>query len=285
MVDAPLTIEQIHQYSIELLDEAVRICKECNIRYWLAYGTLLGAVRHKGFIPWDDDIDIMLLREDFEKLVSIAEDIIDKDRFCFQWKSTEPHHTLGIARIRRLGTYHPEPMAYSLGLKELGVWIDLYPLDPIDVTMSEAKRRLRKWKLYNRLANYSVYKKQPIGSRLPTIAWRLAKALSGIRPTTTWIRMRDYVCKQEMKEHGFSSAYINFEGATVYGLKNSIVQYDWLKKPCELEFEGKLYSVPCGWHEYLSNMYGDYMVLPPVEKRRLHRFEPPTGWAPPIYEP
>lgn len=96
--------------------------------------------------------------------------------------------------------------------------------------------------------------------------------------------MRDSVCNPKPSQIGFSSAYVNYEGAAAYGMKNCTVQYEWLAEPCELEFEGKMYSVPCGWHEYLANMYGNYMELPPVENRRPHRFEPPTGWEPPVYE-
>ena len=118
-------LRKLQLVELEILDEFVRICEKYHLTYYLYYGTLLGAVRHKGYIPWDDDMDIILFREDYEKFCEVAGDEINPE-FFVQNNVSDPGYPDGITRIRKKGTKYVTDYMQRMRLKSYGVWIDVY---------------------------------------------------------------------------------------------------------------------------------------------------------------
>ena len=123
------TLKKLHKVEIEILDEIVRICKKHNIKYSLFAGTMLGAVRHAGFIPWDDDIDVGMLRSDYEKFIKIAHEELDS-KFsldCFEYN--KKYH-LGFAKIKKNGTIFDEEASHHMD-NHKGIFVDVFPVDNV----------------------------------------------------------------------------------------------------------------------------------------------------------
>ena len=254
------TLRRLQMTELELLEEVDRICKKCDIHYNIIAGTLLGAVRHGGFIPWDDDADVALLRPEYEKFCKACETELDTDRFYFQDHRNTPGYRWGYGKLRRKETLflreHQEHMPY-----EQGVFIDVFPLDY--VPDSHVMRSIcnfkcflyRKffWSEVGRIADKNTFKKKLYGimSRVPES--RLKKSFNRYiekrnKKKTDWVRILTFPTPN--KEYGYrtrwyeESADIDFEGVTFQGIK---------------DYDG-----------YLSFKFGDYMELPPEDKRKVH---------------
>lgn len=123
----PLTIEEIHEGTLEVIKKLIEICDEININYFVAYGSLIGAVRHKGFIPWDDDFDVIMLRPDYDKFCRYCDEH-EKELYPFRlmnYKNT-PDYPFTISRLNDL-RYRMESVGYPDA--GMGLFIDIYPYD------------------------------------------------------------------------------------------------------------------------------------------------------------
>ena len=119
-------LQKVHTVQMALLREVARVCRENEIQWFLCCGTLLGAVRHQGFIPWDDDVDIGMLRQDYEKFCRLAPSKMDS-RFCVQSWYTEPEYPLPFAKVRMRNTLYVEEK--SAVFQENGFYVDVFPFD------------------------------------------------------------------------------------------------------------------------------------------------------------
>lgn len=259
-------IRRIQMEEILILDEVVRICKKHNIQYFLAGGTLLGAVRHHGFIPWDDDLDIMMMRNDYNKFLKVCEEEIDP-RFSLQYEKTDENYWLPFAKVRLKNTIYDEIKAQR-NIKEKGFWVDIFPLDysmGSNKWIEQIKRivlikiqngvRMYKWEANGKesddvnshvLVLYTILKKLGIKNKqLLGLYSRVAKSSRGKR----------FIVNQGSK----------------YGIEKQTMPYEYYFPPTMILFEGKDYCAPNRCRDVLSHIYGDnYMNLPPVEKREIH---------------
>ena len=257
-----LTYEQLtklKEIELAMFKEFIAVCEKLNIKYYLLGGTLLGAVRHKGFIPWDDDIDVGLLREDYEKFIAHAQELLPEKYFVQNFR-TDPEFPTNITKIRNSHTTFRENSIKNCNVNH-GVFIDVFPLDyyPEDVKKQKAIERKKK-----RLLIRIIFPSFSFSSRKKAIAAKIiSAAIKMMHPFSTY---RDAVkIREKLYSSTKKSAYIaNHSGA--WGEKE-IVPAEWYGEGCILEFEGMKVIAPAQYDNWLTRVYGDYMTLPPEEKR------------------
>lgn len=256
------TLRKLHKQLLELLDEFVRICDKNNLDYFLCGGTLLGAVRHKGFIPWDDDMDVAMLRKDYEKFLKIAP-VELKEKFIIDNYHTNKKCYLNFTKIRNRNTLFVQDFQKDYD-GEKGIWIDIFPLDYIEklnffqVTKIKIVKLIRSIEHYKNnifLGNNKIWLKKILTFLMKPI------------PLTFLQRLQDNLMKG--KTHDKEAKYITSIAST-YDYKKETMEKDVYLPAKTLEFEGKEYKVPNKYKYYLEKIYGNYMELPPVEKRVTH---------------
>ena len=255
-----VTDEDVKAISIDLLQRVHDFCKKNNIRYSLAYGTLLGAVRHKGFIPWDDDIDILMLRPDYEKFISTFNNSSDGTYSVASYKS-DSHFRYALAKVVNNSTVNSE-----LGYNKYGLGIDLFPIDKIPSDKSKAILLFKRHAIYWNMFMFKMMKWDRNRSLYKNLSMLLAK---------TFLIFVPYSAIHYMMHKG-ATHYINLQYDYMlgclfapYGMKN-LMPKEVFDKTISMPFEQNEYCCLKAYDTYLSNLYGDYMQLPPIEKRVTH---------------
>lgn len=244
-----------HQKALSLLlCEFDRVCKTLKIPYVLFAGTLLGAVRHKGFIPWDDDLDIMMLREDYERFLREADSILDREGFYLQKEFSE-HWPMFFSKLRLNGTtclekYHPkDPMTHQ------GVYIDIFPCD--NAAKSGIGRKLQFYASKVVIAK-SLWKR---GYDTDSKKKKLFMGVCRMLPTAPFLRITRGGRKNSETVHSFLG------GASGYA--KNVYPRRYFEKQTTARFEDGTYPIPKEYDELLKVLYGDYMQLPPPEARMV----------------
>lgn len=260
-------IERMKRIQLEMLDELDRICRKHKILYHLAMGTLLGAVRHAGYIPWDDDIDVVMSRSDYEFFLRIAADELGEDYFV-QNHRTEKNYHLTFTKIRRNQTVALEAVSKNIDIHH-GIYIDIFPLDPIPSSKPlKALLVSSVWILHNMLA--LKIKERVLRSR--NNALKLLKVIVhyGLYPVSNHFinGTLSYVLS------GFNKADSKFY--TIF-LEPDLKLYKKFRLPIdkytdvvEVKFEDRVFFAPKDYHEILQGVYGDYLTHPPVEQQKSH---------------
>ena len=250
-------IRQLRLIELEMLVEVDRICMKNNIDYSLDGGTLLGAVRHKGFIPWDDDLDVTFRHDQYEKFFEACKTDLDTSRFFMQDFRTDKGYRWGYGKLRRLGTEYVKSGQEHLKQKR-GVCIDIFDYQYMPEDLKERKRFQRKMFCIRKIAYSAVGKwcdKNPL--------MRIWYGILSIIPLTPLHNSR---LKELAKLNNIHSSLVSDEmyptARTKNGVNSSV--YDAYS---EVEFEGMKFHCFENYDLYLSTLYGDYMTWPPVEKR------------------
>ena len=254
-------LKQLQRVELEMLIEVDRICKQHHIKYSLDGGTLLGAVRHKGFIPWDDDIDLIMLREEYVKFKKACEQDLDTKRFFLQDYETDKNYRWGYAKLRRNNTKF-----IRLGQEHLkqnaGVFIDIFVADNVPDNFI-IKRLHHSLCFLIRKTLYSEVKRQ-----LTTNPF--SKGINGLLcmiPRDGVFGVRNWLAKvSNRKRTELISHYtLQYPKSCKYGLPRKCFD-----EFIELEFEGRKFPGFKEYDCYLSGHYGDYMKLPPKEQQIPH---------------
>ena len=256
---SPQELRNLQMILLELLTEVDRICRKNNINYRIVAGTMLGAVRHGGFIPWDDDADISFLRSEYEQFIQACKNDLDTTRFYFQDHNHTRGYRWGFGKLRRKDTlflrHGQEHMPY-----EQGVFIDLFPLDYVpDNYLLRCVTNFQCF-LY-RKAFWSIVGKHSVRG-LERIAYTILNKIPANwlynhfnkfikkrnKKKTQWVRILTYPTPTKdfayKSKWAYTTEEINFEGVPLYGVK----EYD----------------------EYMTFKFGNYMELPPVNERKTH---------------
>lgn len=256
-----LSLEEIKQIELDILKCFHSFCAENNIRYFISHGTLLGAIRYKGFIPWDDDMDVLVPREDYDRLISIFR---DSERYQLISFEKNKNFAFPYAKLCDITTRKVEG-GYFNGT-ELGLDIDVFPLDHWDNDLEKARKEVKKQQ--KNMFRLSLSKLQKPDSLNP-----VKRFVKGILMIPCKLRGSAYyvekliqgACKPEQT----GSHYMGGKAWNVYG-ERDILPAEVFAEAIELEFEGEKFYAPVGYDAFLTSLYGDYLPEPPVEKRKTH---------------
>lgn len=262
------TLRKVQLVQLEIAKEIKRVCNKYDIKYFLDSGTLLGAVRHKGFIPWDDDLDIGMLREEYEKFLEIAPRELSSQYFLQTWDN-DSVYPLAFAKIRKKGTIYLEEGA-GKNQTHNELYVDILPYD-----VYPSKKLQRIWQgfwieLYKHQmllkAKATPWKHYP-GSKVAKFVNKMKYALLSL--LTLFISrplIKKYYKKIMVRHNCFPTKEVYEQtGASRYG--KWVIPMECFTKYVQLPFEDDTFSCPADADLYLKCAYGDYMKLPPEDKR------------------
>ncbi len=263
MTNKQSTLRESQLLMLQGLIEIDRICKKNSIPYWLDAGTLLGAVRHTGFIPWDDDIDICMTRTDYEHFLRAAEAELNTDRFFLQTEKTDPEYiAINIpCKIRLNNTqitedYEVAHECYSPGAHH-GVFVDVFPYDKY--SQNKFVRYMeRSLSIPYRLFVLSHFK------NLNSIKWILSRCSAVVlnRSVLNYLRMFYTKAINSKKHH-----YVYGAGCET-PFSRAYFEHDEIFPTGKITFEGHQFSCPNKVHIYLVKMFGENYMTPPDEKKQ-----------------
>ncbi len=253
-----ITREESKQIMMAMLNDISEFCDKYNITYFLAAGTLIGAIRHKGFIPWDDDIDLEMPRPDYNRFIDLYKDY-GTYAIC---KPKDSNSVYVYAKVYDATTIKYEGGVDYSRFTPLGIDIDIFPIDGQPDSISKFKKQiLRRRKIFSYFHSCICPTKN---KKLLSLA-------------------KIFVCRVFGKKF-FSDLYVksatqySYESSKMVGFIVPYVGYDLkhrhhknvYKDRVKVSFEDGEYWVPIGYDEYLRDIYGDYMNLPPVEQQKTH---------------
>ena len=252
-----LALEMVKKIQLDILNFVVEFCNKNDINYFMTAGTLLGAIRHNGFIPWDDDIDIGMLRADYDKFKELFNKYKNNENYKFLCNEDDMGHMYSFGKVINTKT-----ILYELNQKNniTGVFVDIFVYDnaPDDNVELKKMYRIRDW-------NYRFIAIKQIKSES-----NFKKLLKGLINIILLPFSIDYFVKKNIKncqkfKNKDTKRIGDFSGSC-----NIAVNKQTFSEYVYKEFEGKKYKVPIGYDELLRAFYGDYMEIPPIEKRVAH---------------
>jgi len=254
--------DELKRIELGILRDVARFCEKHGIRYFLSGGTLLGAVRHKGFIPWDDDVDIAMLRPDYERFLREYR----SERYTIRSLETDGY-VAAFAKVIDTKTIVEEN---EISLKGLGVWLDVFPLDgsPSKNYNPHRSPAWRFWKKAIRFRNLPF--SGPERTRKQRIGILLSAPLRFLSNRFLVGRLRLIAMRHSIKDAPFIGCLVGPYPCARELLPRSVFKGE----DAIVSFEGDSFRTMPGWREYLTSLYGDYMTPPPPEKREsTHRFK------------
>ena len=234
------SVLRLHQMKmLRILEFVDRVCRKHGIRYWLSSGTLLGAVRHGGFIPWDDDLDIEMLYRDYKRLMEVLPFELPSN-LVLQTMHTDSNYVAPYAKLRETDSYISEVNNIGRNYKYNGVYIDIFYIEPVNYRMAWIAS-----KFHGYIYRLSYLKNDRLGIKKGVMRCLLF--------FLTYIL---YPCIRMIVKLSHTKEYRLGLGSGFLGVR--------------LFFEGKIFPAPANTDGYLSYLYGDYMVLPDLSKITYH---------------
>ena len=265
-----LTImNDLQKKQLEILKEIIRVCEKHNLKYYLLGGSVLGAVRHEGFIPWDDDIDICMPRPDFDKLMALKDEF--KAPYFLQNTKTDPGFTYAMAKLRDSSTTYVETV-FSRTKMNHGIFVDIFPLDGMSRRKNAKKAIGPKpyllWFMWWFTYMGHFYRKPNWKKPHWTLLGYLASIIFLPFNIFNWTAK---LIKAWTKSINYDKATLIGPYLTMYFNRDSFPK-SWFGDGVEGTFEGMKVILPAEYDKYLTQIYGDYMKLPPLDKQKGHHW-------------
>ncbi len=247
------TVKRMQKTIFRIMCDIDDFCRDNNIRYFLSGGTCLGAVRHKGFIPWDDDADLMMPRKDYERFISL---------FAAAYPEKYGLGALPInSKWQRqyVRVWDKKSVWKSTNVEDLtmGIFVDIFPIDGLPENKFKRKIFYSCITLLRGIGNACIKKEY-----LPKEGYRFIKKITGFVFRPLGMRFFTKLMDRIARRYDFDkSKYVGASLAAHYGERETIEREE-MASEVRLPFEGHLFPVPKGYHKYLSNLYGDYMTIP-----------------------
>ena len=254
-------IREIQQMELGIMEYIHEVCQKIGVKYFLAYGSLIGAVRHKGFIPWDDDMDICMLREDYEKLQDYL--IANPDEryevmsyknnlnYVYPFMKVQDNHTYLLEEDVRIDS-------------NMGIYVDIFPVDGYE-NDANFKNKMTKLIKKRQLSCYTFKGITNTKSVLNSLIRYISVIIFYFTNTNKYVAQIEELAKSRKVSDYEEVDYLIYKD-----MNKPVWRREWLEQVTTGTFEGKEFMIPKKYHEILTSDYGDYMQLPPVEQRVSH---------------
>ena len=257
-------LDVIQNCEFEMLKHVKKVCDAHGLRYYLAYGTLIGAVRHQGFIPWDDDTDIHMPRADYLKFVEILQKephpyyrLLAREttpKYTYLWPKLIDTRT----KLTQFGDYI-EPVPF-------GIFLDIFILDGAGNTQEEAEERYRKaYLLYREVKRAALKMFSPWEGKFKSLLRWIHHIPEKIMGIGYWMDKHAAFCAQKAFD---DYEYVGAMGASTVNPTRNVWKREWFGDGTDVIFNGEIFRAPSNWDAVLRPEYGDYMQLPPEEARQ-----------------
>lgn len=259
-------IEEIHIITLEIVKKLIEICDKINVNYYVAYGSLIGAVRHKGFIPWDDDFDVVMLRNDYEKFCDYCiEHEADIKPYKLLSRKSDKKYPYNIARLNNMD-YKAE---YGNVQKyDSGAFIDIYPLDGAGSDSAQVMHQLEKKK--SNLFRITLWSVDDHFTKSTYHKWYRSVIKYVVRLYAKVRGMNYFLDKMENLKNIYDFETSKYIAEMTWDAGLVLYEKEWFQEYIYMDFEDIKIKVPIGYDAFLKCHYGDYMVLPNKDERVPH---------------
>lgn len=254
-------ITEIQQLELGIMQYIHDVCQKIDVKYFLSYGSLIGAVRHKGFIPWDDDMDICMLRDDYEKLQDYLIEHPDERYEVMSYKNNL-NYVYPFMKVQDNHTYLVEEDVRID--PDMGIYVDIFPVDGYEDDRA-FKDKMTKIIKKRQLSCYTFKGITNTKSLVNSLIRYISIVIFYFTNTNKYVAQIDALAKSRKVEDYELVDYVIYKD-----MNKPVWKREWLKDVETGNFEGKEFMIPKHYHEILTSDYGDYMQLPPVEQRISH---------------
>lgn len=251
-----VTDTEIKRISFEILSEVTDYCDACGIQYFLICGTALGAVRHNGFIPWDDDIDIGIPRTDYERFIESYK----SEKYKLHESRFDKNYPYAFAKVCDCDTVLIENIEHPC---KLGIYIDIFPIDGLPDNEKERKRHLNRINLDLKILSWKRISRTKKVDVIHKIIQIIAKTALCLVPVSALVNMLN----KDIRKYSYDDSKFVGHLSTKAVWGNDVKPKDIFKSPVKHRFEEKEFWLPGDFDKYLTLEYGDYMRVPPKEKQ------------------